>query len=102
MAIYTKDYIAVKRRVKFEYSAGLELLWVQCSVNNFVFLCRACYRSPNQSVNEERAFFESLQISFDKIKSCGQFFSAIVLSGDFNAHLDYSDTSSPNTDIGLI
>ena len=45
-----------------------------------------CYR--DQSANEEKAFFESLQMSFDKIKSCGQIFSAIVLLGDFNAHFN--------------
>ena len=32
-------------------------------------------------------------MSFDKI--------AIVLLGDFNAHFNYGDTSSPNTDIGI-
>lgn len=79
MAIYAKDHIAVKRLVEFGYSAGVELLCrVQCSVNNFVFLCGVCYRPPNQSANEEKAFFESLEMSFDKIKSCGQIFSAIV------------------------
>ena len=49
MAIYAKDHIAAKR---LGYSAGLELLWVQCSLNNFVFLCGVCYRPPNQSANE--------------------------------------------------
>ena len=34
MAIYAKDHIAAKRLVAFGYSAGLELLWVQYSVNN--------------------------------------------------------------------
>ena len=62
-----------------------------------------CYR--DQSAHEEKAFFESLQMSFDKIKSCGQIFSAIVLLGDFNAHfnrpINYGDTSSPNADIGI-
>ena len=48
-------------------------------------LSLVCYR--DQSANEEKAFFESLQMNFDKIKSCGQIFSAIVLLGDFNAHL---------------
>ena len=37
VAIYVKDHIAVKRRVEFEYSAGLELLWVQYNVDNFAF-----------------------------------------------------------------
>ena len=46
----------------------------------------------------EKAFFESLQMNFDKIKSCGQIFSAIVPLVDFNAHFNYGDTSSPNTD----
>ena len=95
VAIYAKDHIAVKRRVEFEYSAGLELLWVQYGFNNFVFLC------GNQSANVEKAFLESLQMNFDKIKSCGQIFSAIVLLGDFNAHFNYGDTSSPNTDIDI-
>ena len=45
-----------------------------------------CYR--DQSANEEKAFFESSQMIFDKIKSCGQIFSAIVLLGDFNAHFN--------------
>ena len=98
VAIYAKDHFAVKKRVEFEFSAGLELLRVQCSVNNFVFLFGVCYRPPNQSANEEKAFFESLQMNFDKIKSCGQIFLAIVLLGDFNAYFKYSDTSSPNTD----
>ena len=100
VAIYVKDHIAVKRRVEFEYSAGLELLWVQCNVDNFSFLCGVCYRPPNQSAIEEKAFFESLQMCFDNIKSCGQIFSAVVL-GDFNAHFNYGDTLSPNTDIGI-
>ena len=40
--------------------------------------------------------------SFDKIKSCMRpNFSAIVLLGDFNAHFNYGDTSSPNTDTGI-
>ena len=56
MAIYAKDHIAAKRLVEFGYSGGLELLWVQCSVNNFVFLCGVCYRPLNQSANEENAF----------------------------------------------
>ena len=34
--LFTPDHIAVKRRVEFEYSARLELLWVQCNVDNFV------------------------------------------------------------------
>ena len=100
VAIYAKDHIAVKKRVEFEFSAGLELLWVQCSVNNFVFLFGVCCRPPNQSANEEKAFFESLQMNFDKIKSCGQIFLAVVLLGDFNSYFKYGDTSSPNTDIG--
>ena len=33
VAIYAKDHIAIKRRVEFEYSAGLVLLWVQCNVD---------------------------------------------------------------------
>ena len=40
-------------------------------------------------------------MNFDKIKSCGQIFSAIVLLGDFNALFNYGDTSSPNTDIRI-
>lgn len=80
MTIYAKDHIAVETRVEFEYSAGLELLCVQCSVNNFVFLCGVCYHPPNQSANEENAFFECLKMSFDKIKSCGQIFTAIACS----------------------
>ena len=40
-------------------------------------------------------------MNFDKIKSCGQIFSAIVPLGDFNAHFNYGDMSSPNTDIGI-
>ena len=100
VAIYAKDHIAVKRRVEFEYFAGLELLWVQCNVDSFVFLCEVCYRPPNQSVIEEKAFFESLQMCFDNIKSCGQI-SAVVLLGDFNAHFNYDGTLSPNTDIGI-
>ena len=48
VAIYAKDHIAVKRLVEFGYSTGLEPLWVQCSVNDFVFLCGVCYRSSNQ------------------------------------------------------
>ena len=50
---------------------------------------------------EEKAFFESLQMCFDNIKSCGQIFLAVVLLGDSNAHFNYGDTLSPNTDIGL-
>ena len=96
-----KDHIAVKRRVEFEYSVALELLWVQCNVDNFAFLCGVCQRPPNQSAIEEKAFFESLQMCFDNIKSCGQTFSAVVLLGDFNAHFNYGDTLSPNTDIGI-
>ena len=101
VAIYAKYYIAVKRRVEFEYSAGLELLWVQCNVDNFAFLCGVCYRPPNhdQSAIEEKAFFESLQMCFDNI--CGQIFLAVVLLGDFNAHFNYGDTLSPNTNIGI-
>ena len=49
----------------------------------------------------EKAFFESLQMNFDKIKSWGQIFSAIVPLGDFNGHFYYGDTSSPNTDIDI-
>ena len=60
-----------------------------------------CYRPPNQSVIEEKAFFESLQMCFDNIKSCGQIFLAVVLLGDFNAHFNYGETLSPNTDIGI-
>ena len=74
-------------------------MWAQCNVHNFVFLCGVCYRPPNQSANEEKAFFESLQVCFDKIKN--QILLAIVLLGDFNAHFDYGDTLSPNTDIGI-
>ena len=80
MAIYSKDHIAVERRVEFEYSAGLELLCVQCSVNNFVFLCGVCCHPPNQSANEENAFFESLQMSFDKIKSVAKFSQLLFLT----------------------
>ena len=29
VALYDKDRLAIKRRVEFEYSAGLELLWIQ-------------------------------------------------------------------------
>ena len=32
-------------------------------------------------------------------KSCGHCFSAVVLLGDFNAHYNFGDTSTPNTDI---
>ena len=34
--LFTPDHIAVKRRVEFECSAGLELLWVQYNVDIFV------------------------------------------------------------------
>ena len=37
----------------------------------------------------------------DKIFSCGQKFSAIVLLGDFNAHYNFSDLCLPRTDIGV-
>ena len=81
VAIYAEDHIAVKRRIEFESCARLELLWVQCNVDNFVCLCGVCYPPPNQSVIEEKAFFEFLQMCFDNIKSCGQIFSALVLLG---------------------
>ena len=48
-----------------------------------------------------KGLFESLQMSFDKIKSCGQSafgLSPIILLGDFNAHFNYGDTSLPNID----
>ena len=50
---------------------------------------------------EEKAFFESLQMCFDNIKSCGQIFLPVVLLGDFNAHFNCGETLSPNTDIGI-
>ena len=89
VAIYVKDHIAVKRRYDFELSDSLELLWTQCNINNFVILCGVCYRPPNQSTEDERVFFELLQLCFDKIKSCGHCFSAVVLLGDFNAPLQF-------------
>ena len=49
----------------------------------------------------KRPFLESFQLCFDNIKCCGQIFSAVVLLGDFNAHFNYDDTSSPNSDIGI-
>ena len=36
VAIYAKGHIVVKQCVEFDYSARLELLWVQCNVDNFV------------------------------------------------------------------
>ena len=67
---------------------------------NIVILCGVCYRPPYQSADDERLFFEHLQWCFDKIKSCGHCFSAVVLLGDFNAHCNFADTSTPNSDIG--
>ena len=37
--MHAKDHYTLKRRVEFEYSAGLELLWSQFNGDNFVFLC---------------------------------------------------------------
>ena len=62
-----------------ELSDQLELFWAQCNVNNFTILCGVCYHPPNQSADEERLFFESLQLHLDKINSGGYCMSAIVL-----------------------
>ena len=46
----------------------------------------------------------SVEMSFDKITTCGQIFSAIVrlvLLGDFNAHFYYGDTLPPKTDASI-
>ena len=60
-----------------------------------------CFRPPNQSADDDQVFFDSLQCCLDKIFSCGQKFSAIVLLGDFNAHYNFSDSCLPSTDISV-
>ena len=94
VAIYVKDHIAIKGRYDFELSDSLVLLWAQCNINDFVILCGVCCRPPNQSAEDKTVLFELLQQCFDKIKLCGDF-------GDFNAHYNFGDTPSPNTDIGI-
>ena len=70
----------------------------------FVLFVQTCsLLSPSQPTTaawtSKWSLYESLQMSFDKIKSCGQSaigFSPIVLLGDFNAHFNYGDTSLPD------
>ena len=59
-----------------------------------------CYRPPNQSSDELDLFLNSFQASLDSINLSNNFSTVIVL-GDFNAHYNYSVTSSLNTDVGV-
>ena len=59
-----------------------------------------CYRPPNQSA-ELAEFFGCLQDSLDLIFSTSQF-SAMFILGDFNAHYNFKETLTSNTDVGVI
>ena len=61
-------------------------------------LCGVCYRPPNQSSDD--LFLNLFQASLDSINLSNNFSTVIVL-GDFNAHYNYSVTSSLNTDVGV-
>ena len=95
------ESLFMKRRVDLEPSNQLGVLWALCNVKNFTVLCGVCYRPPNQSADDDQVFFDSLQCCLDKIFSCGQKFSAIVLLGDCKAHYNFSNSCLLRTDIGV-
>ena len=100
VALYVANYLQAIRRFDFE-SASMECLWAEIAVNRFKFLCGVCYRPPNQSAEELAEFLRGLQDSLDLICSSSQF-SAVFILGDFNAHYNYKETTSSNTDVGVI
>ena len=73
-------------------------MWTEIVVNRYKFLCGICYRPPNQSAEQVAEFFESLQNSLDLVSSQ---FSALFILGDFNAHYNFKETSTSNTDVGI-
>jgi hypothetical protein len=76
-------------------------LWAEIAINRYKFLCGVCYRPPNQSAEELAEFFGCLQDSLDLIFSTSQF-SAVFILGDFNAHYNFKETLTSNTDVGVI
>ena len=97
VALYVASYLHAVRRLDLE-SAFTECLWAEIVVNRYKFLCGICYRPPNQSAEEVAEFFESLQNSPDLVSSQ---FSASFILGDFNAHYNFKETSTSNTDVGI-
>jgi hypothetical protein len=100
VALYVANYLQAIRRFDFE-SAYTECLWAEIAVNRYKFLCGVCYRPPNQSAEELAEFFGCLQDSLDLIFSTLQF-SAVFILGDFDAHYNFKETLTSNTDVGVI
>ena len=92
VAMYIANHLPYARKCEYEH-AGIELLWVEITLNKSKVLCGVCYRPPNSNISQTDEFFRLLQCSMDQIGSNN--YTAIVLMGDFNAH--YSDNSSTGT-----
>jgi hypothetical protein len=99
VALYVANYLQAIRR--FDLNQLLRSLWAEIAVNRYKFLCGVCYRPPNQSAEELAEFFGCLQDSLDLI-FCTSQFSAVFILGDFNAHYNFKETLTSNTDVGVI
>jgi hypothetical protein len=74
---------------------------VEIAVNRHKWLCGVCYKPPNRSAEELAEFFGCLQDSLALIFSSSQF-SAVFILGDFNAHCNFKETLTSNTNVGVI
>ena len=68
-------------------------------LENSQIICGVCYRPPNSSSAQVDDFFDSLQDSLDKINTMN--YAAVILLGDLNAHYNFVQTTSRNTDVGM-
>jgi exonuclease III len=98
VALYVADYLWCSRRSDLECDS-IEILWVELVAKNLKFLCGVCYRPPNHSPHDVCEFFHHFQSMLDQIATENVF--AVVILGDFNAHYNFFDTTTPNSDMGV-
>ena len=99
VALYVASHLSgFVRHSEFEFH-NQELFWTEFVLGKIKFICGVCYRPPNSSSEQVNDFFESLQDSLDKINTKG--YAAVFLLGDLNAHYNFVETTSCNTDVGI-
>ena len=61
---------------------GIEMIWIETTVQKNNILFGACYRPPNQNVDERNSFLDGLSSTFDNLFDIMN--KPFVLLGDFN------------------
>ena len=85
VCIYVKDSINCKLRKDLELiKYHIELMFIECIIDNKVYLIGMVYRRPGSSINR---FMEDLEMTLDKInQNC-------ILMGDYNINLLNTDNN---------